>query len=67
MDDEANVQVDADRPKVGIFGAIEFVEPHTGTRWIELQVKGCSFNDFLLLAGQLCQAISEGVSDAEFH
>jgi hypothetical protein len=32
-----------------------------------LQVKGGGFDGFLFLAGQLGEAVGEGVRDAEFH
>ena len=34
---------------------------------VHLQVKGRSFDKFLLLAGKAAKAVGEGIGDAEFH
>lgn len=67
MDDDADVHVDADRPKVRVFDAIELMKPQARTGWIQLQVKSSGLDGFLFLAGQLGEAVGEGVRDSKFH
>lgn len=67
MDNDADVFVDADRPEVGVFDAIDFMEPQPRASRIKLQVKSGSLGGFLFLSGQLGEAVGEGVRDAEFH
>lgn len=64
VDDEADVHVDADRPEVGVFGAIEFVQPHSWAGRVELDIECGGFDGFLFLVGEFAEAGREGVGDA---
>ena len=50
-----------------VFGLLDPVQAHAGVRRVHLQIKRSGLDRLLLLASQACQAIGEGVGDAEVH
>ena len=67
MDDDTEVEVDADGPEALVFGAVEFVELEAGLGGVDLEVESCGLGGFLLVAGEAGERGGEGVGDAEFH
>ena len=65
--DQADIAADAHRGKVGILGMVELVKTQAGAGRVDLQIKNGGLDRFLILVGQLCQAVYKGVCDAEFH
>jgi hypothetical protein len=46
---------------------VELVQAHARMRRVQLQIKGRGLDCFLLVTGQACQAVGEGVGYAEVH
>lgn len=67
MNDQPDIATDPYRPEVGILGAVELVKAHAGVGRVYLQIEGRGLDHLLLFAGQLGEAVGEGVGDAEFH
>ena len=65
--DDANVAARTHRPEVLVFGLLNPVQAHAGVRRVQLQVKRCGLDRFLLVASQARQAVGEGVGYAEVH
>jgi hypothetical protein len=51
----------------GVLRLVELVEAHSGIGRIELQVERRRLDGFLLVAGQVSEAVGEGVGNAKFH
>lgn len=65
--DQADIVVNADRPEVGVLGAVQLVDAQAGCGGVELQVERGGLHSFLFLSGQAREAAGEGVGDQEFH
>jgi len=52
MDDDSDVEVDADGGEIGIADFVEFVELEAGVGGVELEIKGSGLDSFLLLVGE---------------
>jgi hypothetical protein len=53
VNDDAEVETDADGVEVLVFGFFEFVELQAGVGGVELEIEGGDFGGFLLFAGEL--------------
>ena len=67
VNDQSYSAVNANRPKVRISRLLKLMKLHSGLSRIQLQVERGSLIGFLLVAGQLREAICEGVGYPEFH
>lgn len=67
MNDEANIFIDPDRPKILVLNTIQFVKTHSWICRIHLQVKSSSFNLFLLTPSQFGKAGSKRICNSEVH
>ncbi len=67
VNDDADVAASTRRPKVLVFGLFNAVQADAWLRRVDLQVKRRGFDPLLLVAGQACQAVGEGVGDAKVH
>jgi hypothetical protein len=67
VDDQPDVAVDAHRPEVLVLRPVQLVELHPRVGGVELEVEGRGLHGLLLFAGQLGEAVGEGVGDAELH
>jgi hypothetical protein len=56
-----------DRPEVLILGLVDPMEAHARILRIDLEIKGCSLDELLLLAGEAGEAVSEGIGDEKLH
>src|SRR5688572_3925060 len=67
VDDKTDIAADAHRPEILILGAVELVKTQTGGRRIYLEIEGGRLDRLLLVAGQPCQAVGEGIGDQKIH
>ena len=67
VNDEPDVRAHAHRPEVLVLRLFELVEGQARTGGIHLQIKGRGLDGFLLVTGQPCEAVGEGIGDAEVH
>lgn len=67
MYDQADVAADAHRCKVGILHAVKFVKAHARAGRVDLQIKDCGLDRFLLVVGEFGKAVYECVGNAKFH
>ena len=67
MNDDSQVAIHPDRPKIVVLGAVDAMETEPGIRRAHLKVENSGFRGLLLLGGQLGETAGEGVGDAEVH
>ena len=65
--DKPQVEVDPHGPEVLVLRLVELVEAHAGGRGIHLQIERGRLDRLLLVAGQPCEAVGEGIGDSEIH
>ena len=63
VNDDPDVEVDPDRPEVGVPRAIEPVQLEARARWVDLQIERRGFDGLLLIAGQPRKAGRERIGD----
>ena len=67
VDDQPDVATDPNGPEVLVFRPIDLVQLQPRMRRVHLQVERRRLDRLLLVAGQLGEAVGEGVGDAELH
>ena len=67
MHDHSHIPADSDGPEIRISGSIQLVEPQPRLGRIYLKVESRGLHSLLLVTGQLGEAVSKCVGDAEVH
>ena len=67
VNNEPNIPVDPDRPKVAVLCFVQLVKTQSRTGGIHLQIERRRLDRLLLLTGQARQAVSERIGDTKFH
>ena len=67
VDDQTDVATNADGPEVLVLRPLDLVQFQPRMRRVHLQVERGRLDGLLLVAGQLREAVGEGVGDAELH
>ena len=67
VDDDSEVQVNGDRPEIGVFRACDPVQTMARLDRIELQAKGGGLGRPLVLFGEPGRAGNEGIGYARLH
>ena len=64
---DADVAANADGPEIFVLRFVELVKAVTGISRIDLQVEYGCLHSLLFVAGQLREAVGEGIGDSELH
>ena len=64
---QPDVTADTHRPEVFVFGLVKLVQAHARIDRVHLQVERGGFDELLLVAGELGEAVSKRVSYAEIN
>ena len=67
VDDQPDVATDPNGPEVLVLRPVDLVQLQPRMRRVHLQVERRGLDRLLLVAGQLREAVGEGVGDAELH
>jgi len=64
---QTQISSNPNRPKVLVFGLVNSMKLKPRTSVVLLQIKRGDLDGLLFVGGQPCQAVCEGVRDAELH
>lgn len=67
MDYHPDVERNADRPEVVVFGLFELVKLETRVGRVELEIEGGGLDSFLLVGSETGEAFGEGIGYSEVH
>ena len=65
VNDQPDVSTDAHRPEVPVPRLVELVKLHPRVGGVELEIERRRLDRLLLIAGQPCEAVVEGIGDAK--